>query len=105
MTRIAITLLLAMCAILGVHAQSLYPGQHTSRVRVHDTAPVRAEAFDLADVRLLPGRVRDNLERDSAWMVSIPPQGCSIVSATTPACLPVSRGLRECAQTRWLGVA
>lgn len=72
MTRIAITLLLAMCAILGVHAQSLYPGQHTSRVRVHDTAPVRAEAFDLADVRLLPGRVRDNLERDSAWMVSIP---------------------------------
>lgn len=32
---------------------------------------MRAHSFDLKDVKLLPGRVYDNLRRDSAWMASI----------------------------------
>lgn len=61
----------ALCAAACV-AQSVYPGQHKGLLKVADAVDMKAEAFDLRDVRLLPGRVRDNLERDSAWIVSIP---------------------------------
>lgn len=33
---------------------------------------MKALSFSLNDVRLLPSRFRDNMERDSAWIVSIP---------------------------------
>jgi len=39
--------------------------------RLRPPCPCGAEAFDLRDVRLLPGRVHDNLRRDSAWMARI----------------------------------
>ncbi len=65
-------LLIALSATLIAPAQSVYPGQHRGKMKVESVAPCRAESFDLSEVRLLPGRVRDNLERDSAWMVSIP---------------------------------
>ncbi len=52
-------------------AQSVYPGQAEGKFKVENVSPVKAEAFNLSDVRLLPGRVRENLERDSAWMASI----------------------------------
>lgn len=55
----------------GVCAQSMYPGQHGGKLKVADTAPAKVRAFDLKDVRLLPGRVHDNLRRDSAWMANI----------------------------------
>lgn len=53
------------------NAQSIYPGQHRGKIAVENSAPVKAESFDLKEVRLLPGRVRENLERDSAWMVNV----------------------------------
>lgn len=56
---------------LTVNAQSIYPGQHEGKLSVRSN-PTKLNSFDLKDVRLLPGRVRDNLERDSAWIVSIP---------------------------------
>ena len=34
-------------------------------------APIQLESFDLKDVRLLPSRFRENMMRDSVWMVSI----------------------------------
>lgn len=52
-------------------AQSVYPGQHRGKMKQETMAPLRAESFDLKDVRLLPSRFRDNMVRDSAWMVSI----------------------------------
>ena len=55
----------------GVCAQSVYPGQHRGKLKVADTAQSKVRAFDLKDVRLLPGRVHDNLSRDSAWMANI----------------------------------
>lgn len=55
----------------GVGAQSVYPGQHRGKLKVADMAPAKVRAFDLKDVRLLPGRVHDNLRRDSAWMANI----------------------------------
>ena len=61
-------------AALGLAAlgQSVYPGQHAGRLAADGKGECVARSFDLRDVRLLPGRVRDNLERDSAWMVNIP---------------------------------
>lgn len=55
----------------GVCAQSVYPGKHRGKLKVADMAPAKVRAFDLKDVRLLPGRVHDNLRRDSAWMANI----------------------------------
>ena len=52
-------------------AQSVYPGQHRDKLKLPVAAPMKAQAFDLQDVRLLPGRFRENLQRDSAWMASI----------------------------------
>lgn len=52
-------------------AQSVYPGSADARMVCRDTVPTIAKAFPLSDVRLLPGRLRDNLERDSAWIARI----------------------------------
>jgi len=52
-------------------AQSVYPGVNPEKFHVSLAAPMAAESFELQDVRLLPGRFRENMERDSAWMVSI----------------------------------
>lgn len=55
----------------NVAAQSVYPGLFTDKLKKNVAVPVKVQAFDLKDVRLLPGRFRDNMMRDSAWMVSI----------------------------------
>lgn len=52
-------------------AQSVYPGQHSEKIKVENSVPCKALSFDLKDVRLLPGRVHDNMMRDSVWMASI----------------------------------
>lgn len=54
-----------------ISAQSVYPGQHRGKMKKETVVPLRAESFDLKDVRLLPGRFRENMMRDSAWMASI----------------------------------
>ena len=60
-----------MCLCSGVHGQSLYPGQAVGRLAESNVAPVKAEAFEMQDVSLLPSRFRENMQRDSAWMMSI----------------------------------
>lgn len=55
----------------GLSAQSVYPGQHDGKMKKKSVVPLRAESFDLKDVRLLPSRFRENMQRDSAWMVSL----------------------------------
>lgn len=65
--------ILSMC--LGVaatlSAQSIYPGQHAGKIKKETVVPLTVESFDLKDIRLLPGRFRENMMRDSAWMASI----------------------------------
>lgn len=60
------------CAGHTVVAQSVYPGAFDGKMKKRDVVEFRAKAFPLNDVKLLPSRFRDNLERDSAWMVSLP---------------------------------
>ncbi len=61
----------AVAFSLSLSAQSVYPGQHEGKMKKETVAPLMAESFDLQDVRLLPSRFRENMQRDSAWMVSI----------------------------------
>lgn len=61
-----------VCAGHTVVAQSVYPGAFYGKMKKRDVVEFRAKAFPLNDVKLLPSRFRDNLERDSAWMVSLP---------------------------------
>lgn len=52
-------------------AQSIYPGQHSGKMKKEIAVPLKVESFDLKDVRLLPSRFRENMMRDSIWMTSI----------------------------------
>lgn len=70
MKKIILALVMAGSAA-AVAGQSIYPGSADGRTGVADVCEVKAKAFPLSDVRLLPGRLRDNLERDSAWMANI----------------------------------
>lgn len=54
-----------------VQAQSLYPGQQKGKLKVDSQIPVKASSFDLKDVRLLEGSFKDNMERESKWLLSI----------------------------------
>ena len=69
--RICLFAWIAMALSTTMTAQSVYPGQHGGKLKLPVAAPMQAQAFDLQDVRLLPSRFRENLERDSAWMASI----------------------------------
>lgn len=60
-----------LAAFSTLSAQSIYPGQHAGKMKIETSAPMSVESFDLKDVRLLPSRFRENMMRDSAWMVSI----------------------------------
>lgn len=60
-----------LAASVTFSAQSIYPGQHTGKMKKETVAPMQVQSFDLKDVRLLPSRFRDNMMRDSVWMTSI----------------------------------
>ena len=63
---------LACLALSGMSsAQSVYPGLFEGKMEKEVSIPLQVEAFDLRDVRLLSSRFRENMERDSAWMVSM----------------------------------
>lgn len=66
-------MIFALCLWMAgtLSAQSVYPGQFAGKMKLNTVAPVKAESFDLQDVRLLPSRFRDNMLRDSVWMTSI----------------------------------
>lgn len=54
------------------NGQSVYPGLFEDKMTVKDITSPAVESFRLSDVRLLSGRMRENLQRDSAWLMSIP---------------------------------
>ena len=58
-------------SVVSLTAQSVYPGQHAGKLKQETVVPVKVKSFDVKDVRLLPSRFRENLERDSAWMAAI----------------------------------
>lgn len=54
-----------------VDAQSFYPGQFKELTKTEMKGATSARCVPLSDVRLLPGRFKENMDRDSAWLLSI----------------------------------
>lgn len=69
--RYSIVALVLTAMAGGTMAQSMYPGQHGDKIKVRNVVTPRVTAFDMRDVRLLPGRIHDNVARDSVWMANI----------------------------------
>lgn len=55
-----------------VYAQSHYPGQQLDKFLIHDKLQSSLYSFDLQNVRLLDSRFKENMEREEAWILSIP---------------------------------
>lgn len=68
----SIYLFLLILALVPVKvcSQSVYPGLFEERIVV-DEYPAKAKPVNLKNVRLLPSRFRENMQRDSAWINSI----------------------------------
>jgi DUF1680 family protein len=64
-------IILFFCASF-IYAQSHYPGQHIGKMALADKFIPKVIAFDLQDVALLPSRFTENMEREKAWILSIP---------------------------------
>lgn len=60
-----------LCIGMG-YAQSHYPGQHNNKLIIADKSTAKLFAFDLQDVKLLPGRFNENMQREENWILSIP---------------------------------
>ncbi len=59
-----------VCGI-SVNAQSIYPGIAPEKIKLPMKGEVKAESFNLKDIKLLESRFHDNLRRDSAWLASL----------------------------------
>lgn len=81
---------LLMMSATTLVAQSIYPGVANNKIKLECKCVSKAEAFDLSDVRLLPGRFHDNMQRDSAWLMSLQPHRL-LHSFRTTAGVPAGR--------------
>lgn len=52
-------------------AQSIYPGQHAGKLKEPLTGTVKAYGFDLNEIRLLDSPFKENMERESEWILSL----------------------------------
>ena len=67
-------LIIAIILLMPVHisvAQSVYPGQHRNKILLPVKGEIKAYAFDLQDVRLLDSPFKQNMERESKWILSL----------------------------------
>lgn len=75
MMRISLGKKLAFLLLIGhlgmINAQSLYPGQHKGKIGLEVKPQMQAYCFDLADIRLLDSPFKENMERESAWILSL----------------------------------
>ena len=65
--------LLIASLLLGcsISAQSIYPGQHEGKIKLPIEGEVKVSAFDLKDIRLLNSPFKDNMQRESKWILSL----------------------------------
>ena len=63
-----VCLLLASVTTIG---QSHYPGQHQDKIKIHDKASIELSAFELQDVKLLDSPFKENMKRESNWILSL----------------------------------
>lgn len=66
-----LTIALSLLTLQTVNSQSVYPGMFESEQKINAGIEYPVKCFNLNDVRLLPSRFKENMDRDSVWMVSI----------------------------------
>ncbi len=74
MKRVFLVAAIAFCAVVtggDLQAQSVYPGQHSGKFKLPVNIPLQAEAFDLDRVRLLDSPFKENMRRESRWILSL----------------------------------
>ncbi|MDK2842589.1 MAG: uncharacterized protein PWQ17_2095 [Anaerophaga sp.] len=71
MNKISLTLFCLVFFSPFIVAQSVYPGQHEGKITLPLQGEIKAYAFDLKDIRLLDSPFRQNMERDSEWIMSL----------------------------------
>ncbi len=69
MRRITILLALAVVAQVGVPAN--FVPEENPKIKVQNKAPIKANPFDLQDVRLLDGTFRDAMLRDQKYLLGL----------------------------------
>ena len=71
MKRIVLIIQKLFVIIVCATAQSIYPGQHGNKITLPIQSEIKAFSFDLKDVRLLSSPLKDNMERESKWILSL----------------------------------
>lgn len=71
MKKIIVTILCITLFYPAIVAQSVYPGQHEGKIILPLKGEVKAYAFDLKNIRLLDSPFRQNMERESKWIMSL----------------------------------
>ncbi len=71
MNKIVLTLFCIVVFSPFIMAQSVYPGQHEGKIILPLQGEVKAYAFDLKDIRLLDSPFKQNMERESKWIMSL----------------------------------
>lgn len=66
-----LTIALSLLTLQTVNSQSIYPGMFESEQKFKPRIEYPVKCFNLNDVRLLPSRFKENMDRDSVWMISI----------------------------------
>nr|WP_288833705.1 glycoside hydrolase family 127 protein [uncultured Flavobacterium sp.] len=56
---------------INMNGQSHYPGQHEGKLKLDDTKNAKVLGFNLQDVKLLDSPFKDNMMRESKWILSI----------------------------------
>lgn len=67
----AIIFSLMMLSSVFTLAQSHYPGQHIDKLKILDKASIKVYGFDLTAVKLLDSPFKENMKRESKWILSL----------------------------------
>lgn len=70
MKRVSLFICFLSCCLCA-GAQSVYPGQHEDKISQPLQGEIKAYAFDLKDIRLLDSPFKDNMQRESNWILSL----------------------------------
>ena len=66
-----LTFALFLLSLHSLYSQSVYLGMFESEQKINARVEYSVKSFGLDDVRLLRSRFKENMDRDSVWMVSI----------------------------------
>lgn len=69
--KFTITAVMLLGVVIASTAQSHYPGQHKGKFTLDDSKSIKVAAFDLKDITLLDSRFKDNMLRESNWILSL----------------------------------